>query len=85
MEARLGIPELKCVYGCSDERGENGDGEDGSEISRGGEKGQIAWSLVYRRLGVYRRRVRKVNANESKVMVLGGEEELECEICVDAM
>ena len=25
----------------------------------------------------------KVNANRSKVMVLGGEEELECEVCVD--
>ena len=25
----------------------------------------------------------KVNASKSKVMVLGGEEELECEVCID--
>ena len=27
----------------------------------------------------------KVNAGKSKVMVLGGEEGLECEVCVDGM
>ena len=31
---------------------------------------------------VYRRRGLKVNADKSKVMVLGGEEELECEVCI---
>ena len=30
-----------------------------------------------------RRRGLKVNASMSKVMVLGGEEGLECEVCVD--
>ena len=27
----------------------------------------------------------KVNAGKSKVMVLGGEEELECEVCIDGI
>ena len=31
---------------------------------------------------VCRRRVLKVNAGKSKVMVLGGEEGLECEVCI---
>ena len=35
------------IYGCSDERGENGDGEEGSKISNG-EKVEIAWPLVCR-------------------------------------
>ena len=30
------------VYGCSNERSENGEGEDGSEISGGGERVKIA-------------------------------------------
>ena len=32
-----------------------------------------------------RRRGLKVNASKSKVMVLGGEEGLECEVCLDGM
>ena len=32
---------------------------------------------------VYRRRGLKVNAGKSKVMMLGGEEGLECEVCID--
>ena len=34
---------------------------------------------------VCRRRVLKVNPGKSKVMLLGGEEGLECEICVDGI
>ena len=34
---------------------------------------------------VCRRRGLKSNACKSKVMVLGGEEELECEVCVDGI
>ena len=34
---------------------------------------------------VCRIRGMKVNAGMSKVMVLGGEEGLECEVCVDGM
>ena len=35
-----------CVYGCNDERGENGDGEDGSEVSGGGKRVRLP-SLLY--------------------------------------
>ena len=34
---------------------------------------------------VYRRRGLKFNAGKSKGMVLGGEEGLECEVCVDGI
>ena len=34
---------------------------------------------------VCRRRGLKINAGKSKVMVLGGEEGLECEVCIDRM
>ena len=34
---------------------------------------------------VCRRRGLKVNAGKSKVMVLGGEEGLECEVCIDGI
>ena len=33
---------LQCIYGSSDEGGENGDEEEGSEISGGGKKVEIA-------------------------------------------
>ena len=32
---------LRCIYGRSDERGENGDVEEGNEISRGGKRVEI--------------------------------------------
>ena len=38
--------------------------------------------MVERFVEVCRRRVLKVNAGKSKVMVLGGEEGLECEVCI---
>ena len=37
-----------CIYGWSDEGGENGDGEEGSEIPGGYERVKIAWPLVCR-------------------------------------
>ena len=37
---------FQCIYGRSDEGGENGDGKDGSEISEGGERVEITWPLV---------------------------------------
>ena len=40
-------------------------------------------AMVGRFAEVCRRRGLKVNAGKSKVMVLGGEEGLECEVCVD--
>ena len=33
---------LHCIYGCSDEGGENEDGEEGSEISGVGKRVEIA-------------------------------------------
>ena len=33
---------LQCVYGCNNERGRNGDREDRSEISGGGERVKIS-------------------------------------------
>ena len=38
---------LQCIYGHSD-GGENGDGEEGSEISRRGKRVKISWPLVCR-------------------------------------
>ena len=40
---------VPCIYGCSD-GGKNGDGEEGSEISGGGKRGEIAWLFVCQRL-----------------------------------
>ena len=37
---------LQCIYGWSDEGGENEDGEEGSEISGGGKRMEVAWPLV---------------------------------------
>ena len=39
---------FQCIYGPSDEGGENGDGEEGSEISGRGKRVEIACPLVYR-------------------------------------
>ena len=94
---------MSCIYGCSDEREESGDGEKGREISLEGERGEIAWPLVAddlvmcgeseenlravvgRFVEVCKRRGLKVNAGKSKVMVLGGEEKLKREVCVNGM
>ena len=37
----------QCIYERSDEGGENGDGEEGSEISGGGKRVEIAWPLGF--------------------------------------
>ena len=39
---------FQCIQGCDNVRRENGDREDESEISGGGESVEIAWHLVYR-------------------------------------
>ena len=36
---------LQCIYGCSDEGGENGDVEEGSEISGGGKRDSLSSSM----------------------------------------
>ena len=50
-----------------------------------GESEEDLKAMVGRFVEVCRRRYLKVNAGKSKVMVLGGEEGLECEVCVDGM
>ena len=36
------------IYGRSEERGEDGDGKEESEIPGGEERGEITWPFVYR-------------------------------------
>ena len=36
------------IYGQRDERGEKGDRKEGNETSRGGERVEITWPLVWR-------------------------------------
>ena len=43
-------PWLQCIYGYSDEGGENGDGEEGSGISGGGKIVEIVWSEDLKRI-----------------------------------
>ena len=49
-ETRLSyVPlDLQCIYGCSDDGGENRDGEDGNEISGRGKRVDITWPLICR-------------------------------------
>ena len=42
-------------------------------------------AIVGRFIEVCKRRGLKVNASKSKVILLGGEEGLECEVCVDGI
>ena len=83
---------LQCIYGRSDEGGENG--EEGREwrlpgllcaddLALCGESEEGLRAMVGRFVEVCRRRGLKVNGGKSKVMLLGGEEELECEVWVD--
>ena len=39
---------FQCIYGWSDEVGEDGNGKEGSEITEGWERVEIAWPLVCR-------------------------------------
>ena len=48
-----------------------------------GEQEEGLRAIVGRFVEVCRRRSLKVNVSKSKVMLLGGEERLECEICVN--
>ena len=89
----------QCIYGWSDEVGEDGDRKKGSEIHGGWERVKIAWpiddlvlcdkseeelrEMVGRFAEMCRRRGLKVNAGKGKVMGLDGEEGLECEVHID--
>ena len=83
---------LQCIYGRSDEGGENG--EEGREwrlpgllcaddLALCGESEEGLRAMVGRFVEVCRRRGLKVNGGKSKVMLLGGEEDLKCEVWVD--
>ena len=50
-----------------------------------GESEEDLRAMVGRFAKVCRRRGLKVNAGKSKVMVLGGEEGSECEVCIDGI
>ena len=88
---------LQCIYGRNDEGDDNGVGEERSEISRRewkllgllyaddlvlcGESDEDLRSMLGR-FEECRRRGLKINAGKSEVMVLNGEEGLECEVYV---
>ena len=83
------------IYGCSD-GGENGDGEEGREWRLSGllcGDDLVSWvkseedlrPMVRCFVEVCRRRGLKVHSGKSKVMLLNGEEELECEVCLNGM
>ena len=39
---------VQCIYGWKDKGGEDGDGNEGSELHGGWERVDIAWPLLYR-------------------------------------
>ena len=72
---------VQCIYGCSGEGHEDGDGKEGNDswrmgqnaddLSLCGESEEELRAMMVRRFAeVYRRRELKVNAGKSKVMVL---------------
>ena len=85
---------LQYIYGRNDEEGENG--EEGREwglpvllypddLVLCGESKEDLRAIVGRFAEVCKRRSLNVNAGKIKVMVLGGEERLECEVCLDGI
>ena len=86
---------FQCISGCSDERGENGDGEErrdwrlhgllyADDLVLRGKSEEDLKAMVGCFVEVCRRGL-KVNAGKNKVMVVNREERLECEVCVDGM
>ena len=87
---------FQCIYGCSDERGENGDGKEGrkwrlpgllyaDDLVQCDELKKNLRAMVRWIVEVCRRRRLKVNAGKKKVMVMNGEEGLECEAHIDGI
>ena len=84
---------LQCIYGRIGEGCENRDGEEGREWRLSGllyADDLVLWGeseenlrVMVGRFAEVCRRCLKDNAGKSKVMVLGGEEGLECGVCVD--
>ena len=86
---------LQHIYGCRVEGGEYGDGEEGREwklpgllyaddLVLCGESEEDLRMMVGSFAEVCRRGL-KVNADKNKMMVLGGEEGLECHVCMDGI
>ena len=80
---------FQCTYRCSDKRGENGDEESGDclyadDLVLCGESEEDL-KAVGCFVEVRMRICLKVNEGTNRVMVLGGEEGVECEVCVDWM
>ena len=80
------------IYGCSDKRGENGDGKEGrdwrlpgllyaDDLVLCGESEEDLRAMVGWFFEVCRRGM-KADASKSKVMVTNGKEGLECEVHV---
>ena len=80
---------VQCIYGCSDERGENEDGRKlrlsgllyADDLVLCGESDDDLRAMVGHFDEVCRRRGLKVISDNSKMMVSNGEEGLECEVC----
>ena len=86
---------LQCIYGCSDEGGENRDGKKGREwrlpsllyaddLLLCGKLEEDLRAMVGHFVEVCRRDL-KVNAAKTKVMVLNGEKGLECEVSIGGL
>ena len=87
---------FRCIYGYSDEGGEDGNGKEGREwrlpsllyandLILCGESEKDLRVMLARFVEVYRRRGLKANPGKSKAMVMNGEEGLECEVYVDGI
>ena len=88
---------FQCIYGHSDEGGENGDEEEegrewrffgilyADNLVLCGELKEDLKAMVGDFAEVCRRRGLKVNAGKRKVMLLVWEEGLGCEVCVDGI
>ena len=82
---------VQCIYGWSDEGGEDGDGKDWElpgllntgDLVLCGESEEDLRVMVGVFAEVCRRRRLNINAGKIKIMVLNGEEELDCEVHVD--
>ena len=88
---------VQCIYGCSDEGrmgvkflNDGGEGRlpcflYGYDLVLCGESEEDLRAMVERFVELCRRRRLKVDAGKSKVIVMNGEEGLECEVHIDGI
>ena len=74
---------LQCVYGCSYEKSENGPLYADDIVLCCELEEDLGMMMMSRFVELCKKRDLKVNADTSKVMVIGREEGLECEVHVD--